>query len=122
MSQSEHQLKELERLVEEAMIKRRLFELWLARLELKAKEGGRIMTKQEEIREETENHIRACLKVSGIEKDISNSLSKSLMFLLDGLGVKIKVFKEGKIKIRHTEWSVGWTVDEPLIKEGIIKN
>lgn len=45
------------------------------------------MATREEIREEVEKHIRACLKVSGIEKDISKSLSKSLMVLEDGLGV-----------------------------------
>ena len=38
-----------------------------------------------DIREEIEAHIRACLKASDIDKDISDSLSKSLMVLLDGL-------------------------------------
>ncbi len=52
------------------------------------------MTKQEEIRVEAEHHIRACLKASGIDKDIASSLSSSLMVLYDGLGVVIKVDKE----------------------------
>ena len=45
-----------------------------------------------DIREEIEAHIRACLKAS--EKDISDSLSKSLIVLLDGLGVVKKVDRE----------------------------
>ena len=49
------------------------------------------MAKQEEVRGEVERHIRSCLSIKNMDANISDSLSKSLMVLLDGLGVVIRV-------------------------------
>lgn len=89
------------------------------------------MSIQERIRKEAETHIRACLKVSGIEKDIADSLSKSLMVLLHGLDLMIKVDKELPIRNWYNDWGgesgkagyelamkdmAGYEAVEPLIK------
>lgn len=88
--------------------------------------------KQEEIREEAEVLFRACLMEKGMDASISDSLSKALMILLNGLGVVIKIDRElppipDKVTdgFHRARWlqaqqdmlGAGYVAVEPLIKE-----
>ena len=54
------------------------------------------VTKQDDIREEVEEHIAACIRASGgtVSVTFAASIAKSLLVLLDGLGVVRKVDRE----------------------------
>lgn len=83
------------------------------------------MAKQEEIREVIDLYTddeclypsRVCPSFKGNYCDSDDNAYKCLMKRLDELGVVLKVFHEGEIKLKHTKRSVGWITYESLIKE-----
>ena len=81
------------------------------------------MTKEklvEQLREGIEEHIRLCLKVSGIEKDISSSLSKSIMFILSESGLCLEVEGELPIYRFETHYNPQGNIGTPGMTGGVV--
>lgn len=74
------------------------------------------MTKQEEIREGIKEILKKVIAHTLADgyNDLDDIISE-LLKLEDKLGVVIRVFNEGEIKLRHTERSIGWITYEPII-------